>query len=142
MTYDIQLARIYEPAQAVDGSRILVDRLWPRGKKQDELSLTEWWPDVGPSNNLRRSWHKGDIDEFGFIQAYLEELDANQDKLIPLMRYSRQGRLTLLTASREPRHSHLPALRRALLNALEKEDRGADDRELSSPTCYMQSMKQ
>lgn len=141
MSYDIQLGRVYEPAQETDGARVLVDRLWPRGKKRDELLLMEWGPDIAPSAALRRAWHKGYIDELAFIQRYLDELDANRDKLLPLMRYARQGSLKLLTASREPRYSHLPPLRRALLNALDKEDSEADGCEPSSPTCYLQSIE-
>ena len=64
-------------------------------------------------------------------------LAANVDSLIPLMRYARAGRLTLLTASRNPEHSHLPILKRALLDALKKEDDEADGHEPSSPTCYL-----
>jgi uncharacterized protein YeaO (DUF488 family) len=136
MIYGIHLERIYAPAQESDGARILVDRLWPRGKKREHLSLTEWYPDASPSPDLRRQLHKGDLDYATFSQRYRDELDANPDSLIPLMRHARQHRLTLLTASRDLQHSHLPTLQQALLDALNEEDDEADGPEPSSPPCY------
>lgn len=136
MRYDIQLARIYAPPAETDGARVLVDRLWPRGKRKDALQLTEWLPSVSPSPSLRKEWHAGTLDDKTFGARYRNELKAEAEELIPLMRYARKGRLTLLTASKEPQHSHLPVLQRAILKALEKEDREADGHEPSSPTCY------
>lgn len=136
MNYDISFKRVYEPADRNDGARVLVDRLWPRGKRREDLQLTEWYRDASPSPALRRAWHKGDINEQHFADDYRQELEKQPDALVPLMRYARQGRLSLLTATRNPEHSHLPILRQALLDQLAKEDDQADDREPSSPTCY------
>ena len=137
MPYDIRLDRVYTPVTDADGARVLVDRLWPRGKRKAELQLTEWCGAASPPSFLRKSWHSGKIDDATFTQRYHEMLAANVDSLIPLMRYARAGRLTLLTASRNPEHSHLPILKRALLDALKKEDDEADGHEPSSPTCYL-----
>lgn len=139
MTYDIQLKRIYSPADQADGARLLVDRLWPRGKRRECLALSDWCRNVAPSTSLRRAWHKEELESETFAQEYQRELEANPEVLVPLMRHTRQGRLTLLTATRNPEQSHLPILRRALLTALEEEDRQADGREPSSPTCYNRS---
>lgn len=136
MDYQIDLKRIYDSPNKSDGARVLVDRLWPRGKRHEELALTDWYKDASPSPALRRAWHKDELDDDTFTRDYQRELDANPDSLVPLMRNAREGRLTLLTATRDPQHSHLPTLRQALLDALEEEDRQADDREPSSPTCY------
>ncbi len=136
MDYQIDLKRVYDSPKKSDGARVLVDRLWPRGKRREDLALSDWYKDASPSPALRRRWHKGDIDEDTFTEAYKRELEAVPERLIPLMRSARQGRLTLLTATRNPQHSHLPTLRQALLNALAEEDRQADDHEPSSPTCY------
>ena len=118
MSYDIQLQRIYTPAQKNDGARVLVDRLWPRGKRKEDLALNEWYRDASPSTGLRRAWHNGDIDEAQFTHDYQRELDEHPDNLQPLINYARQGRLTLLTAVRNPAHSHLPVLHKALVKAL------------------------
>lgn len=133
--YDIRLARVYTEKHAGDGARVLTDRLWPRGKARDELHLTEWYPHASPSPQLRRQWHQNKIDEASFSKLYRAEVKQNPDCLTPLLRYARQGPLTLLTASRDPQHSHLPDLRSMLLRALQKEDE-ADQSTPSSPTCY------
>ncbi|MGQ9425723.1 DUF488 domain-containing protein [Gilvimarinus sp. F26214L] len=136
MSYDIRFKRVYEAAAKADGARVLVDRLWPRGKRKEELALTHWYRDAAPSRDLRRAWHQGDLDERTFARRYRKELDHNVEALIPLMRYVRKGRLTLLTAARDPRHSHLPVLQEALEAELDREDCEADGRDPSSPVCY------
>lgn len=133
--YDIRLKRVYEPAAKADGARVLVDRLWPRGKRKTELHLTEWYRDAAPSPELRRAWHGGKIDAEHFAKKYRKELQSAPESLVPLMRYARQGPLTLLTATREIENSQLPILRSAILSALWEEDMEADG-EPSSPVCY------
>lgn len=136
MRYDIELKRVYEPPSKTDGTRVLVDRLWPRGKRRDELVFTEWFKDASPTAKLRRDWHNQKIDDNTFAQDYRRELEDQPESLVPLMRHARRGRLVLLTAARDPLHSHLPVLRDALLTALRLEDEDADGREPSSPVCY------
>ncbi|MCP8899749.1 DUF488 domain-containing protein [Gilvimarinus xylanilyticus] len=138
MNYDIRFKRIYQPADATDGTRILVDRLWPRGQRKEDLALDEWYADASPSAGLRQCWHRDELTEDAFANAYRHQLDQEPGTLLPLLRAARAGTLTLLTASREPEHSHLPILRRALLDALEAED-AADRDDPASPTCYGQS---
>lgn len=134
--YDIQLKRVYEAGRREDGARVLADRLWPRGKRKADLPLTEWYRDAAPSAGLRRAWHDGEIDREQFASIYRSELQESSDCLLPLMRYARQGRLTLLTAARDVENSHLPILRNALLSALWEEDMDADGGVPSSPVCY------
>ncbi|WP_024461261.1 DUF488 domain-containing protein [Marinimicrobium sp. LS-A18] len=136
MSYNIVFKRVYEAAERSDGARILVDRLWPRGKRREDLQLTEWYRDASPSPALRRAWHQGEISDQRFADDYRKELDAQPETLVPLMRHARQSRLSLLTASRNPEQSHLPILKNALLDQLAREDDEADDRAPSSPTCY------
>lgn len=137
MGYDLVLKRVYGPLEKDDGARVLVDRLWPRGKRREELAA-EWYREAAPSPALRRAWHRGDMDREEFAARYERELGEHPDSLLPLMRHARQGRLTLLTATRDPEQSHLPILREAVLAALHEEDRQADGGESSSPTCYLQ----
>ncbi len=132
----VRLKRLYDPPATDDGARVLADRLWPRGKKRDDPTLGEWHPELAPSTALRRAWHEGVIDAAMFAQHYRDELAADPDRLIGLMRLARKGPITLLTAHRDPPRSHLPILARALTDALLAEDRAAADGELSSPVCY------
>ncbi len=136
MKYQISIKRVYESVDDSDGARVLVDRLWPRGKRREDLVLTEWYRDAAPSNELRRSWHNGNIDTDVFAKKYDRELRNNPDTLIPLMRWARQGRLTLLTAVRNPDESHAPVLKTAIEKALGEEDLQDRQGEPSSPTCY------
>ncbi len=134
MSYEIVLKRIYQAAEADDGARVLVDRLWPRGKPRESLALTEWYRDASPSPTLRRQYHQGEISAFVFAARYRGELRDDPERLVPLMRHARRGRLTLLTATRDLEASHLPILREALLRALQEED--AADLAPASPPCY------
>ncbi|MBB3229586.1 DUF488 domain-containing protein [Halomonas stenophila] len=134
MSYDIVFKRIYQAPEAEDGARILVDRLWPRGKRRESLALTDWYRDASPSPALRRQYHQGEISASVFAARYRGELRDDPDCLLPLMRHARQERLTLLSAARDLEASHLPMLREALLKALEDED--AEDREPASPPCF------
>lgn len=136
MTYHIHLKRIYAEAGPEDGARVLVDRLWPRGKRRESLALDDWYRDAAPSSALRRAYHQGSIDRATFACRYRLELDGVADVLLPLMVRARRGPLTLLSAARCLEESHLPLLRDALLAALEREDIAADGVELSSPACY------
>lgn len=134
--YDIQLKRVYEAAARKDGARVLADRLWPRGKRKDELHLSEWYRTAAPSTELRRAWHADTIEPEQFASDYRTELQEDVETLVPLMRYARKARLTLLTSARDIEQSHLPILRDAVLIALRHEDMEADGYEPSSPVCY------
>ncbi|MEX1033773.1 MAG: DUF488 family protein [Cellvibrionaceae bacterium] len=135
MTYDIRLKRVYLPAEESDGARVLVDRLWPRGKRKEDLECDAWLQDAAPSAALRRAWHRDAIDADAFVRDYTNELKARAECLLPLMRHARRGAVTLLTATRDPEHSHLPTLCRVLLAELDREDR-EDGSGPSSPVCY------
>ncbi len=135
MSYDIRFKRIYQQADSSDGIRILVDRLWPRGQSKDDVPMDDWYQEASPSSDLRRCWHRGELTEDAFSHAYRHQLDQAPASLWPLMRAARAGTLTLLTASRDPKRSHLPVLRLALLDALEAED-AADRSEPASAVCY------
>lgn len=134
--YDLRLKRVYDPAERTDGARVLADRLWPRGKRKDQLQLTEWCKDAAPSAELRRAWHGGKLEPQQFARDYRAELHQDVEKILPLMRYARQGRLTLLTSARDMENCHLPILKDAVLSALWQEDMEADGFEPSSPVCY------
>ncbi|PMR76991.1 DUF488 domain-containing protein [Billgrantia endophytica] len=134
MSYEIVLKRIYSPSEPTDGARVLVDRLWPRGKRRESLKLTDWYRDASPSTILRRQLHEGEISPAVFTVRYRGELRDHPECLIPLMRYARQGKLTLLSAARNLEDSYLPLLQQTLLEALRQED--GEDLEPASPPCF------
>src|SRR3546814_15121817 len=69
--------RVYLAAEPEDGTRILVDRLWPRGLSKEKLGDVAWVKDVAPSDGLRK-WFDHDAAKWDeFRRRYFAELDAN-----------------------------------------------------------------
>jgi uncharacterized protein YeaO (DUF488 family) len=107
---DVRLKRVYEPAAAADGDRVLIDRIWPRGVTREEAALSEWARELAPSTELRR-WFAHDPARFGeFRRRYSAELAAHEGKLRDLRRRARAGTLTLVYAARDAEHNNARAL--------------------------------
>ncbi|GIV79016.1 DUF488 domain-containing protein [Litorilinea aerophila] len=107
----ITVKRVYEAPAADDGQRFLVDRLWPRGVKKDELRLDGWLKEVAPSDALRK-WFGHDPARWEeFQQRYFAELEANPDAWQPLLTAARQGDVTLLYSARDEAHNNAVALK-------------------------------
>ncbi|HWO78938.1 DUF488 domain-containing protein [Gaiella sp.] len=102
---DVRLKRAYEPAEAADGYRVLVDRLWPRGVSKEKAQLDEWARELAPSSELR-TWFGHDPARFDeFRRRYLEELAAHEAKLAELRERASEGTLTLVYAARDSEHN-------------------------------------
>jgi uncharacterized protein YeaO (DUF488 family) len=100
----VRVGRIYDPPTERDGSRVLVDRLWPRGMPRSRAQIDEWCRDVAPSTALRK-WYGHDPVRFAeFARRYRAELDSGEQAsaLLHLAELAREQPLTLLTASRNP----------------------------------------
>ncbi len=114
----IVLKRVYDPFDPADGTRVLVDRLWPRGLRREDARIDEWVKDVAPSTELRR-WYGHRPELWPEFQVrYAREL-ARPDVAEALRRLcdlGRVGTLTLLTATRTEAESHAVVLRRVLLD--------------------------
>ena len=100
----IRLKRAYEPAAAGDGTRLLVERLWPRAVTRAALRLDEWLKDVAPSPALR-TWYGHDVKKWAeFRRRYVAELEQNAAALRPVRDAARAGTVTLVFAARDPEH--------------------------------------
>ena len=100
--HTVQVRRIYDEAQKSDGTRVLVDRVWPRGVSKDKAELDEWVKDVAPSTDLRK-WYSHDPEKFDeFARRFREELkgDDAAKALDDLRELAQKGTLTLLTAAK------------------------------------------
>ena len=76
---DIKLKRTYDTPETDDGYRVLVDRLWPRGIKKENLHADEWAKSIAPSTECRKAFNH-DPERFeNFVLAYTAELDSNPD---------------------------------------------------------------
>ena len=112
----VRVRRIYDPPQDADGSRVLVDRLWPRGMSKERAALSEWCKDVAPSTELRR-WYGHDPARFDeFARRYRAELaDGERPAAVAhLRRIADDGPLTLLTASKRDDISEATVLQQLL----------------------------
>ncbi len=105
--------RVYDLDES-DRQRVLVDRLWPRGKSKEELHITEWAKDITPTTELRQDYHEGKIDYPDFAAAYKKELE-NNDQAEPfidsLKEMSKKGDVTLTFTAKDVERSHIPTLR-------------------------------
>jgi uncharacterized protein YeaO (DUF488 family) len=108
----LALKRVYEPPDAGDGTRILVDRLWPRGIAKDRARIDLWLKDIAPSDALRKRFHARPEDWDAFRAAYQAELEspAAQAAAKELLDRMRKGSVTLLYAARDERRNNAVAL--------------------------------
>ena len=116
----LKTKRVYEPTKPSDGTRFLVDRLWPRGIKKEELKMKVWLKDVAPSPDLRK-WFAHDPAKWGeFQKRYRAELKANPDAWQPILEAAKKGNVTLLYSARDTEHNSAILLKEFLEKQLGK----------------------
>jgi len=116
----IRLSRVYDHEPKHRGRTFLVERLWPRGVRRDELKLDGWMKDVAPSTELRQ-WFNHDPAKWDeFRRRYIAELDANRQAWEPLVDAATRGDVTLLYSSRDREHNNAVVLHDYLLDHLPK----------------------
>lgn len=99
------LKRVYETPSAEDGTRILVDRLWPRGLTKAKARVDLWLKAIAPSTELRQ-WFGHDPDRWTEFQSrYRAELEANPDAVAELKAALRRGPATLVYGARDETHN-------------------------------------
>jgi uncharacterized protein YeaO (DUF488 family) len=109
---NVQVRRIYDEPTRHDGTRVLVDRLWPRGMSKDRARLDEWCKQIAPSTELR-AWYAHDPQRFAeFSRRYRAELAEPERAaaLRHLRSLAATGALTLLTATKQPEISEAAVL--------------------------------
>jgi uncharacterized protein YeaO (DUF488 family) len=117
---DIRLSRVYDHDTTRRGRTFLVERLWPRGIRRNELHLDGWFKDVAPSTELRK-WFSHDPAKWPeFQRRYIRELDANASAWQPIVDAVTDGDVALLYSSRDRDHNNAVVLRDYLLAHLEK----------------------
>ncbi len=107
----IEIARAYHPPAADGSHRVLVDRLWPRGVKKEDLDIDAWLKDVAPSTELRR-WFNHDPERWDeFRRRYFKELDDNQAAVAELLESAGSSRILLLYGAKDEEHNQALALK-------------------------------
>jgi uncharacterized protein YeaO (DUF488 family) len=107
----IQIKRVYDASAKEDGARFLVERLWPRVMKKEELPMDAWCKNLAPSDELRR-WFSHDPAKWKeFQRRYRAELSDNTAACQPLFEAAKRGHITLLYSARDTEHNSALALK-------------------------------
>jgi uncharacterized protein YeaO (DUF488 family) len=109
----MKIKRVYDPPAKDDGTRILVDRLWPRGLTKEKAAVDLWLKDIAPRTALRK-WFNHDPEKWTeFIRRYREELKENAE---PVFRLKKElsKEVTLLYASKDEKHNDAVVLKEML----------------------------
>jgi uncharacterized protein YeaO (DUF488 family) len=110
----IQLKRVYEKPEPRDGARILVERLWPRGLRKDEVQMDSWQKEAAPTSPLRK-WFSHDAAKWTeFQRRYFAELEKQPEVWEPILKAAKHGAVTLLYSSHDTEHNNAVALKRYL----------------------------
>lgn len=109
-----RLKRVYDPAAADDGRRILVDRVWPRGLRREDAAIDEWLREIAPSSELRR-WFAHDRARWDeFVRRYRAELDSMPETVAHLLELGRRQTVTLCFGARDRECNNAVALKHYL----------------------------
>lgn len=107
---EIKVKRVYDPPEARDGMRILVDRFWPRGLSKEKARIDLWFREIAPGPELCR-WYAHDPERWSeFLQRYWAELDENP-AVTKALELARNGTITLLFAAAERQKNNAVALK-------------------------------
>lgn len=119
----IALKRAYDPMSRADGTRFLVERLWPRGLTKAKVHVDAWLKDVGPSTPLRK-WFGHDPDKWAeFRRRYRRELDSHKQAWDPILSAARRGRVTLVYSSHDTEHNNAVVLQEYLRGKMRRAPR-------------------
>ncbi len=107
---DVRIKRVYDDPSADDGLRVLIDRLWPRGKSKEKAKIDVWWKEGAVSEPLRRWFNHEPAKWNEFRRRYREELAAHPKEVESLLAAAGAGRLTLLFAAKDRDHNNAVVL--------------------------------
>lgn len=114
MKYEVQIKRVYDKPASGDGSRFLVDRIWPRGIKKSALAGVTWLRDVAPGTPLRKWFGHDPAKWTEFRERYRQELEKNPAAWKPLLDAIHKGNVTLLFAARDTERNQAMVLKEFL----------------------------
>jgi uncharacterized protein YeaO (DUF488 family) len=121
----LRIKRVYDPPAEEDGTRVLVDRVWPRGITKERAAADVWLKEIAPSTALRKRFGH-DPQKWATFQAdYRAELDANEENVRRLAELAAEGTVTLVYGARDTTHNQAAVLKEYMN---EKLDRARKDR--------------
>jgi len=110
----IKIKRAYDPPDPNDGLRFLVDRLWPRGVKKEDLNIEAWIKEISPSNDLRKEFSHEPEHWGEFKRRYEDELAKHNEALETLLEAARKQDITLVYAAKNTQYNNAVALKEFL----------------------------
>jgi uncharacterized protein YeaO (DUF488 family) len=112
----LEIKRVYDPPDQIDGCRILVDRMWPRGLSKEKAEIDLWLRDIAPGNELRR-WFSHDPEKWPeFREQYFEELKEKKELIDLIRRKTTEGAVTLVYAAKDEKYNNAVCLREFILS--------------------------
>lgn len=112
----LKLKRVYDDVSQQDGKRILVDGVWPRGIKKEDLEHDEWYKEIAPSSDLRK-WFDHDSDKWEeFKKKYKKELKEQKDLVDQIKKDSDGHNVTLLYAAKDEEHNQAVVIKEYIEN--------------------------
>jgi uncharacterized protein YeaO (DUF488 family) len=124
----IKIRRAYDKPKPREGYRILIDRLWPRGIKKDDLLIDLWQKNIAPSSFLRK-WFKHDVKKWEeFKHRFYKELETKRNSIDLLLEKAKQeGTITLIYGAKEERYNNAVALKQYLEDKLKNNNNKDSD---------------
>lgn len=112
----LKLKRVYDDVSQQDGKWILVDGVWPRGIKKEDLEHDEWYKEIAPSSDLRK-WFDHDPDKWEeFKKKYKKELKEQKDLVDQIKKDSDGHNVTLLYAAKDEEHNQAVVIKEYIEN--------------------------
>ena len=115
----IKVKRVYDSPGTDDGTRFLVERLWPRGMRKESLHMEGWLKDVAPGDALRRWFGHDPAKWIEFQNRYFAELDGEPEAVQPLVEAASRRHVTLLYSAHDTEHNNAVALMEYLSKRLQ-----------------------
>lgn len=101
----VKLKRVYEAPAKEDGTRILVDRLWPRGLTKEKAKVDLWLKEIAPSTELRKWFAHDPVKWAEFQTRYKAELKNNSEQVALLKKEVAKGSATILYGAKDEQHN-------------------------------------
>jgi uncharacterized protein YeaO (DUF488 family) len=106
----LRIKRVYDPPAEEDGTRVLVDRVWPRGITKEHAAADVWLKEIAPSTALRKRFGHDPKKWPAFQADYRAELDANEENVRRLAELAAEGTVTLVYSARDTTHNQAAVL--------------------------------
>jgi uncharacterized protein YeaO (DUF488 family) len=115
---EVKIKRIYDPAEANDGFRVLVDRLWPRGIAKAKASIDAWLKEAGPSTELRKWFGHDPVKWKEFQTRYAKELKGAEALKDLVVMAKKHKKITLLFGAKDEEQNQAVVLQKIIKRRL------------------------